>query len=539
MPGSASTATFDLHLETPPHRSHIITPHPDKATNEDPYDDLKITFNKTLEGHYRHGKTGYKRVGVLFVTWEEDDLQCKSTEVDALREFFAQELNYETDYFEIPKDRWQTALHRRISDMCHEFNSPDCLTIIYYAGHGYLGEETKSLKLAAKWAADASGDPTLFMNDVLSCCRLPTCDQLLILDCCRAANAFRHEHIGQRKFEMIVSSGWKDPSPAPQQPNSFTKSLNQVLKKLLQENKAGFVTSQLYREIYHHMESDVKPWLFDQARRDYGRIWLRPQPPDLSKGVESQKGGASLNLTLKLHEKPDSIAMNQLAQSLQYLPHIDQIRIEKLYAPKEQLEDFMLFVRRAAKLRPLIRKIHARRRLKELMALSQGERVLQRPLSFMKLYMDQKHSAACDWSSALDDYNPSPSSPASYQRKKSFTWPPAEVEPSGKGSTLSNRFFSVDYKFALPSASSIPGFSQLQRANTMASFSATMPKVKAKAKWNSSVNQDPPTELPGSRCMAETDRPWRASRESEEFWHVVMWLSICYALPCFWYFMKD
>lgn len=296
------------------------------------------------------------------------------------------------------------------------------------------------------------------MNDILSCCRLPACDQLVIVDCCYAATAYGPQHIGKRKFEMIVSSGCKNRVPAPHQPGSFTKGLNQALRKLLQENKSGFVTSQLYREIYHSILSDVKPWLFDQGRRDYGRIWLRPQPPKASDEVESQKGGTFLNLTLKLKEKPDSIAMNQLALELQYLPHIDQVRFEKLYAPRKQIENFMQFVRQAARLRPLIRKIHARRRLRQLAALSPDGRIHRRPLSFVELYIDQGNTTAFDWSSALDDHNPSPTSPTTSRRRKSFTWPSTEAESLGKWKTLSNRFFSVDYRLAVPGTSSIPVF---------------------------------------------------------------------------------
>lgn len=146
MPGASPKPTSYLHLQTPP---HTAPPRTDKATSEEAYEELEITFNKTLEGHYRHGKTGYKRVGVLFLSWEEDDMQCKETEVDALRNLFVEEFKYETDYFLIPKDRWQTALQKRIADLFYEYDSPDCLTIVYYGGHGYVGEETQSLKLAA------------------------------------------------------------------------------------------------------------------------------------------------------------------------------------------------------------------------------------------------------------------------------------------------------------------------------------------------------------------------------------------------------
>ncbi|KAL8938810.1 MAG: hypothetical protein Q9216_003691 [Gyalolechia sp. 2 TL-2023] len=143
MPSSTSKAYFDLHVETSPHRSRIEGLPPEEI------EELEITFNKTIQGHYRHGATGYKRVGALFITWEEDDLQCKENEVDALRALLADGFRYETHCFEIPTNRWQTALQKRIADFLYEYDSPDCLAIIYYGGHGHEGKETKSLKLYA------------------------------------------------------------------------------------------------------------------------------------------------------------------------------------------------------------------------------------------------------------------------------------------------------------------------------------------------------------------------------------------------------
>ena len=70
-------------------------------------------------------------------------------QVDELRELFENDFKFETEYFEIPAERWQTSLHRKISDFIYHYDSRDCLAIIYYGGHGYLGEETKTLKLSA------------------------------------------------------------------------------------------------------------------------------------------------------------------------------------------------------------------------------------------------------------------------------------------------------------------------------------------------------------------------------------------------------
>ena len=54
-----------------------------KSADDEQYEEERLVFNKTIRGHYRHGKTGYRRVGALCLTWKDDDLQSKSTEVEA------------------------------------------------------------------------------------------------------------------------------------------------------------------------------------------------------------------------------------------------------------------------------------------------------------------------------------------------------------------------------------------------------------------------------------------------------------------------
>lgn len=86
MPALVQTATLDLHTETPSHpQSPSVNPsHRFRPSLQKKYDEAQITFDKTIKGHYRHGKTGYEKVGALFLTWEDDDMQCKATEVNAL-----------------------------------------------------------------------------------------------------------------------------------------------------------------------------------------------------------------------------------------------------------------------------------------------------------------------------------------------------------------------------------------------------------------------------------------------------------------------
>ena len=69
--------------------------------------------------------------------------------MDNLRDLFERKFKFETDYYEIPSDRWETALHSKLADFCHNYDSPEDLAIIYYGGHAYSGTETNEFKLAA------------------------------------------------------------------------------------------------------------------------------------------------------------------------------------------------------------------------------------------------------------------------------------------------------------------------------------------------------------------------------------------------------
>lgn len=68
--------------------------------------------------------------------------------VDALNHFFASKMRFETDHYEIPSEKWQTSLNRKLSDFVFKYDSPDCLILVYYGGHAYFGEETGAFKLS-------------------------------------------------------------------------------------------------------------------------------------------------------------------------------------------------------------------------------------------------------------------------------------------------------------------------------------------------------------------------------------------------------
>lgn len=293
---------------------------------------------------------------------------------------------------------------------------------------------------------DGNGDPNAFFPDVLTCLRLPACDQLLILDCCYAAKAFARESIGKRKFELLTSAAHNATSPAPHSANSFTKTLTDALRSLLNEKPKGFCTSDLYREVYHTIPphpANTKPLLFDQSRHNVGKIWLMPQVlSDRPPKTKEEEDGRFLKLTFRLNKSPDLAVMNELALNLQYLPYVDQIKFEDLYAPREQLSNFMKSVVQAQKIRPLIRKLQAKRKFQDLTTLKNGSNGIKPPESLLKLHLEQNHHLIYDWSHAERVKGPiSESSKRSRdRRKKTSTWPPLQRESdSAFADTLSTK----------------------------------------------------------------------------------------------------
>lgn len=62
---------IDIPSSPPPpvYNQHIAS-----CENQEQYEEARLIFNKTIVDNYRHGRTGYLRVGVLFLTWEDDDM---------------------------------------------------------------------------------------------------------------------------------------------------------------------------------------------------------------------------------------------------------------------------------------------------------------------------------------------------------------------------------------------------------------------------------------------------------------------------------
>lgn len=270
----------------------------------------------------------------------------------------------------------------------------------------------------------------------------PACDPGLLLP----ALAFGPDHIGKRKFELLTSAAYDRTSPAPKYSNfSFTTTLTKVLRSLLEENPKGFSTGYLHRKVYHAIPAHrdtTKPLLFDQSPHNLGSIWLMPQtlrdqPPS------SEREGTYLTLALRLNEDPNPAVMTELAKHLQNLPHVEQIRFEDLSAPKEQISNFILALVQAQKIKPLVRKMQARRKRQGLAELKIGDKKIEASKSLLKLHFESHHHSIYNWDCVEHVHGDQPENyeDSRDRRKKIGTWPPAlekySMNSSSSGDTNS------------------------------------------------------------------------------------------------------
>ena len=213
----------------------------------------------------------------------------------------------------------------------------------------------------SKLEADGEGDPNAFFNDTFNCLRLPHADILFIVDCCYAARAFASEGLGRRKYELMAAAPPDGFVPSAKHNDSFTRRLCDTLEKMLSEVKhsRGFPTSELYRRVYHQIRADIKPFLFDQSLFDYGKIWIRPQEV-LPQPVLRAKKLVTIDLTLRMTDMPSAAQINELARSLQYIPHVDEIKIGDMHAPAEEIQEFFFGMKRAMYIKKIMRRLRER-----------------------------------------------------------------------------------------------------------------------------------------------------------------------------------
>ena len=247
------------------------------------------------------------------------------------------------------------------------------------------------------------------LEDLRTCLRLPNCDLLVIIDDCNITgsfNASRWEPFGKQKIEILIAGAAAAENNAAS-PGWFTRLLTQTLSNLLKINPSGFTVLRLYLEICNEV-TDAKPRIFNPSGGHRSEILLCPPIPSGKPPAAKTKGKLVLNLSLHLAgQHIETSMMNDIASHLQYLPHVEAVLFQDLSAPSKEIADFMQLIIRAQKIRPLLRRLHARRQFRETAKLSQDSGIappsMLRPSGIMN---GRNQVPKYDWSNVSREHSP-------------------------------------------------------------------------------------------------------------------------------------
>ena len=254
------------------------------------------------------------------------------------------------------------------------------------------------------------------LEDLRTCLRVPTCDIFVILDDCNTTggfNASSRDRIGKQKIEVLTIDAAKAGHSALSTPGWFTKLLTETLRNLLKAKSHGFPSSVLFTELYRK-SSDSKPHLFDLSSGDHRKIYICPPIPSHKPPRAKTKGELVLNLSLRLTgQQIETGMMNDIASHLQFIPHVEEIKFQNLSAPGKEIAKFMQLIIRAQKIRPLLRRLHARRQIRDIQRSSQLD------VTSDSLRKELGQDSVYDWSNVIQGYShKSSEEPASPPAKK-------------------------------------------------------------------------------------------------------------------------
>ncbi|KAL9617994.1 MAG: hypothetical protein Q9160_007242 [Pyrenula sp. 1 TL-2023] len=221
--------------------------------------------------------------------------------LDELQGVFEKDYHFEVKRRKIratDRPRPDNQLRKALGDFICEFDDgSSVLYIIYYAGHGWAGEEEGHLNLAGSTSQAAQEEQHLnkvVWNTAEGCIRNVEADILLVFDCCDAGalKAGRGHHT----FEFLGACQEREIAPLPGI-NSFTSAMICALRKLAKHSR-GFYTTELQDKIIKHEDfpRDRHPVLVHRFQSQGPHIWIEPMKASQGSVIES-KGQVDLART--------------------------------------------------------------------------------------------------------------------------------------------------------------------------------------------------------------------------------------------------
>ncbi|KAL2072072.1 hypothetical protein VTL71DRAFT_11415 [Oculimacula yallundae] len=236
--------------------------------------DLQVAVNA---GWSRRHDVRYSKVQVLLLKWKDDDLGVE-TELKDLGQVFGDLFHYGVDMFDIPSEKPDKALKRRVFDFL-ENDGEDTLLILYYAGHAKLSVQANE---APVWVANRQLDsPSLPSGGIQSMFEEADADVLLLYDCCNSAATATSSSTQRHKgvTEVIAACGYETIAPEVGE-HSFSNALTEVLAAA--SKGRPFSVAELHTKILTRLKCWTPSFVKDEKgkrREDHaGRLLFERQP---------------------------------------------------------------------------------------------------------------------------------------------------------------------------------------------------------------------------------------------------------------------
>ncbi|CAG8971603.1 hypothetical protein HYALB_00007996 [Hymenoscyphus albidus] len=232
---------------------HQPESHQDKVASDD--FKMKAIWDAEIKNPSRKPLL-YREAAALLISWDDgvDDLKT-GEEVDRLQRLLEDTFNYKTVkgvLYEKTHPSPQIQINRHLANFVGEYDKPDTLLIVYYAGHGKPGEPENGLTFVGR--QDLNPKPDASSHEIIwgsteHNIRHATSDILVIFDCCHAAqlekNVRSAKHRRAYEYLAATSAGSTTNRPGP---TSFTTAMIWAMKSLV-ETGEGFTIQRLLHTI--------------------------------------------------------------------------------------------------------------------------------------------------------------------------------------------------------------------------------------------------------------------------------------------------
>ncbi|KAK4449006.1 hypothetical protein QBC34DRAFT_380855 [Podospora aff. communis PSN243] len=170
-------------------------------------------------------QTEYKKVKVLMMSWENDDLEVE-TEMKPLASVFQGLYQFDTEIWRIPLRRSGAELSRKIANVVRTEGQHGNLIIFYYGGHAKANEHVAGRPV---WFANRSTNSPFVRSSLMHTeLEKAACDILLLYDCPHAVQP-GETFTGKGMIQTLAASPLDSSSATADTHHSFTPSLVQEL----------------------------------------------------------------------------------------------------------------------------------------------------------------------------------------------------------------------------------------------------------------------------------------------------------------------